>query len=104
VDILERDLNAVTLRAHLFRPAYVVLVDRFDPNWHATVDGREVPILRANQMFRAVRSPAGVHEIHFYYRQAGLEAGAMVSLATLLLLGGLYWLDPCPGSSRKKSE
>lgn len=94
VEIVERQPNVVTLRAELFRPGYVVLLDRFDPNWHATLDGQEVPILRANFMFRAVRANAGQHLIRFYYRQRGLRAGLVLSLATFALLAILYVIDP----------
>jgi uncharacterized membrane protein YfhO len=62
----------------------VVLLDRFDPNWHATLDGREAHILRANQLFRAVRAEAGRHEIRFYYRQRGLRTGLALSILGLI--------------------
>jgi hypothetical protein len=65
----------------------------FDPNWHATVDGEEVPILRANHLFRAVRAETGRHEVRFYYRQRGLRAGLVISVATLALLGALYAIE-----------
>ena len=93
VDIISREPNAVLLRADLDRPGYVVFLDRFDPNWHARLDGREVPILRANQLFRAVRADTGKHEIRFCYRQRGLRAGLFLSLGTLVLLATLYALD-----------
>ncbi|MBI1941569.1 MAG: YfhO family protein, partial [Acidobacteria bacterium] len=94
VEFLERRPGAVTLRAQLPQEGYVILLDRFDPNWHATLDGREVPVARANHMFRAVGAPAGDHEIRFYYRQRGLRAGLMLSFAAAVLLGFLYFFDP----------
>ncbi len=93
VEIVDRQPNTVTLQAELFRPGYVVLLDRFDPNWRATVDGQVTPILRANHMFRAVRVGLGKHLIRFYYRQRGLKAGVLVSLSTFLLLVTLCALD-----------
>ena len=50
--------------------------------------------MRADQLFRAVYVEAGPHEIRFYYRQAGLKAGLLISLATLVLLALGYALDP----------
>jgi hypothetical protein len=94
VEIVERHPNAVLLRAELSRPGYVVLLDRFDPNWQATVDGRDTPILRANHLFRAVRADAGQHEIRFFYRQRGLRAGSLISLGTLAALAILYVAEP----------
>lgn len=90
-EIVARPPNEVIVRAELSRPGYVVLLDRYDPNWHAKLDGREVPVLRANQIFRAVYAPVGRHDVRFYYRQRGLKAGLVISLSTLVLLGFLYW-------------
>lgn len=90
--------NAILLRADLSRQGYVVLLDRYDPNWHATLDGREVPVLRANQIFRALYVPAGRHDIRFYYRQRGLLAGFVISILTAALAVALYVLNPwAPG-------
>jgi len=93
VRILSRQPNQVTLQANVARSAYVVLLDRFDPDWHATVDGREVQVQRANQLFRAVQVEPGQHMVRFYYRQTGLKAGLVLSLLTLALLGTVYVAD-----------
>jgi hypothetical protein len=90
VEITGRQPNAVTLRANLSRPGYVVLLDRYDSNWHARIDGREVPVLRANQFFRAVYAQPSQHVIGFYYRQQGLLAGMLISALTLVALLGAY--------------
>jgi len=90
-EILRREPNSVTLRAQLSRPGYVLLLDRFDPNWQATLDGRPVPVIRANQLFRAVYAGPGLHEIHFKYHQRGLLPGAIISLLTLAALGICYF-------------
>jgi len=91
VEIAHRDPNSVTLRAELARPAYIVLLERYDPNWQATLDGRPVPVLRANQIFRAVYAGAGLHEVRFDYRQRGLRLGVIISLLTLATLAVLYF-------------
>jgi uncharacterized membrane protein YfhO len=83
----------VTLRVELAHPGYVVLLDRYDPNWHVTLDHQEVPMLRANHIFRAVRAGAGAHVIRFNYRQIGLRAGAALSACSIALLAVLRKLD-----------
>jgi hypothetical protein len=93
VEITERQPNAVTLKADLTRPGYVVLLDRYDSNWHALMDGQEVPVLRANQLFRAVYAGAGQHQIRFDYHQQGLLPGLIISFLTLAALIAL-WLRP----------
>lgn len=90
VEIVERQLNAVTLRADMKRPGFVVLLDRYDPGWRATLDGRPAPVLVANHMFRAVEVTAGSHQIVFEFHQRGLEAGVVVSSLSLLALLAAY--------------
>jgi uncharacterized membrane protein YfhO len=94
VEITERQPNKVRLTAHLSRPGYVVLLDRYDSNWHASMDGEEVPVLRANQLFRAVYAEPGQHVIAFYYRQQGLLAGMLISALTLVALVWIYLRNP----------
>jgi hypothetical protein len=94
VEITEHQPNSVTLRADLSRPGYVVLLDRYDSNWRANIDGREVPVLRANQLFRAVYAESGRHEIAFYYRQQGLLAGMVITCITIVALLWLYVRNP----------
>lgn len=93
VESFRRQANSVTLHVRLSRPGYVVLLDRFDPNWHATIDGHGVPILRANLLFRAVRADAGRHVVRFDYRQRWLAAGLAISLGAVALWGVLFLLD-----------
>jgi hypothetical protein len=94
VEITERQPNSVALKANLSRPGYVVLLDRYDANWHASIDGREVPVLRANQLFRAVYAEPGRHLIIFQFRQRGLLAGGIISLITLVALVWVYARNP----------
>jgi hypothetical protein len=94
VEITERRPSEVRLDANLTRPGYVVLLDRYDANWHAELDGREVPVLRANQIFRAVYAEPGRHVILFRYRQQGLAAGLFLSGLTLVVLLGVWLRDP----------
>jgi len=94
VQITDYQPNEVTLRAVLSRAGYVTLLDRFDPGWHASVDGQEVRVFRVNQLFRAVHCEAGEHEIRFYYQQRGLLPGLVLSLATLTGLAAAYVAAP----------
>jgi hypothetical protein len=93
--IVERHPNSVTLQAELSRPGYLVFLERYYPSWRAAVDGLDAPVLRANQLFRAVYVPPGHHQVRFYYRQAGLKTGLAISLAAILLAAAVYALNPC---------
>lgn len=75
--------DRVRIEARLSRPGYVVLVDAYDPDWRATVDGSPAPLLRANVAFRAVPVPAGAHVVEMRYRPRSARVGALVSVAAL---------------------
>src|SRR5262249_54000979 len=64
--------------------AYVVLLESYDPNWIADVDGRPAPLLEADGLFRAVRVASGHHDVVFRYRSRPLLIGFAVSIATAL--------------------
>lgn len=72
------------LTAAMKAPGYLVLADLWYPGWTAAVDGTPAPILRANGAFRAVFLPAGEHEVAFAFVSRSFQAGAALSLLTLL--------------------
>jgi hypothetical protein len=45
----------------------LVLNDVWHPWWSASIEGRAVPIARANVMFRGVEVPAGTHRVRFAF-------------------------------------
>jgi hypothetical protein len=100
VEMVQRDPNSVILRAQLARPAYILLLDLYHPNWQAILDGRPVPVIRANQIFRAVYANKGEHNITFYYRQSGLKEGLSLSLGTVIVLLGICIANPKTGGLR----
>lgn len=83
VDILTYQPEQVVISATLSGPGYLVLSDTYYPGWHATADGEETPIERANTMLRAVAVPAGTHRVEFAYRPTHLDLGLLVSGGTL---------------------
>ena len=82
---------------------YLVLSELFYPGWHAYVDGKEGPILRADFLLRAIPLTPGRHDIAFVYRPMSFLAGAAISLFTLLILGCIYLLY-CMTKSYKASR
>jgi len=48
-------------------PEVLLLNDRWDDYWFATVDGQPAPVLRANYIMRGVALPAGEHVVEFRY-------------------------------------
>jgi hypothetical protein len=72
-------------------PALVVIAQAFYHDWHAYVDGKPVPLLRANHAFQALEVPAGRHEVVLRYEDRAFHIGAAISALTLLgCLTGLF--------------
>ena len=84
--------NDVTIQVDATRDSWLVLADTDYPGWHASVDGVETPIYRANLNFRAIQVDAGSHEVRFDYRPDWLLPGALVSAISLLIALLLYRL------------
>jgi hypothetical protein len=93
VQIADFRPDRVTLVAQMPSPGFVVLVDTWDPGWHATVDGQEVLLLRANLAFRAVAVPAGDHRVEMRYRPRSVSVGIILSAVAAALLVGLELRD-----------
>lgn len=58
----------------------------YSKGWHATVNGKEVPVLRTNQAFIGLKLKPGTNHIRFTYQTPGLRLGLKISLAALLVL------------------
>ena len=85
--LLRRDALHVEVAATTSVPAYLVLTDSYHPDWQVTVNGKPAPLLRANQIFRAVALSPGTHHVSFRYRPFSLQWGAAVTLITALVIG-----------------
>lgn len=77
----------IRLRAKAAGASLLLLNDRYDPNWHVTVDGKPAALLRCNYLMRGVQVPAGEHEVRFVF--APPLTGLYVSLAAIVVGIGL---------------
>jgi hypothetical protein len=88
--LLEYAPTRIVAQADLAEPGYLILADRFDEGWSATVDDQSVPIARANGVERLVSVPAGSHVVTFSYApfvfSLGIGLSVIASVAWLGLL------------------
>lgn len=95
VRVTRYGLNGVDLRVAAARRGVLVLADAYAPGWQARVDGRAVPIMRADAVFRAVAIGPGIHTVQFTYLPVTFQWGAAVSAAAfglwLILLLVVGW-------------
>ncbi|GAB3341313.1 YfhO family protein [Larkinella ripae] len=79
---LTYESNASSEQLAVFSEIYYNVRDE----WKATVDGQEVPHLRANYVLRAMRVPAGKHTIVFKFDPVSIRVGKVVDLVCSLLI------------------
>jgi hypothetical protein len=84
--IISYENQSIVIQAWLSSPGVLVLADSYYPGWKAYVDDKEVPIHRANLLFRAVTLSAGDHAVTFRYEPASFKIGLIVSLTSIALL------------------
>ena len=79
--------NDVELTLDAASGGLVVLKDVYDPGWSATLNGRDVPVVRVNGLVRGVFVPdAGSYTVRFSYRPSSFTSGLYLSLASAALL------------------
>jgi len=67
-------------------PALLVLAEPWYPGWSASVNGTSAPCVPANAWMRAVLVPAGKSQVEMTFHSTYLVPGAVISLATLVLI------------------
>jgi hypothetical protein len=70
-------------------PATLVVAESWDRGWRAAMAGGPLAVDRVDDLFLAVRLPAGTGRLELAYRPVGLVAGAAISAATLALLAAV---------------
>lgn len=83
----------------------LLVADQYYPGWKARIDGKEVPIMRANVFSRAIEVPPGNHVVGLTYEPDSLKIGLWCAVATLGLLVSLMvpflWLPRGKPSTAK---
>jgi hypothetical protein len=95
VRIIVDEPERVVIVVDAAQPGFAVLSDLFYPGWKAFVGASEIPVYRANYLFRAVRLPVGHSQVSFEYRPASVRYGVALSVCTVLVLAVLSaWMRP----------
>jgi hypothetical protein len=82
---VERAAERIRIEAESPGEGLLVVADAFWPGWRASIDGRSVPIQRADLLVRAVRWPAGRHLLEMSYEPPGVTLGIAVSAVAALV-------------------
>jgi hypothetical protein len=87
----------VTVKVKAPQQNFLVVSEVYYPEWHAYIDGIEVPMLKTNFLIRGVVVPAGSHTVEFKYISPSFETGRTISLAAngiIVIIAALgFWLE-----------
>ena len=81
-DLLESGKIVVDAR----RDGLLVLSQDWEAGWHATVDGRSVPVLRVNGLVIGLTVPRGRHVVRLAFQPPRLQLGTVITLLGVLAL------------------
>jgi len=77
------------------RASLVVVADAWFPGWHARVDGRAVPVLKADGAFLGIPVGTGTHQITLDYRRPyTTPVGRSITALTLMASTVFFVLPP----------
>lgn len=88
-DIAIYNPNKVIVEVKAKEDSMLFLSDNYYEGWMAYLDGKNVPILRADYSFRAVPITKGNHSVEFLYEPSSFKLGLiffLVGLGGLLIL------------------
>jgi hypothetical protein len=72
------------------KPSYLLIGETWFPDWHAEVDGKPAPVLRADDALLSVVLPPGARQVALRFHSARYDRGRLVTLVALLLTGVLF--------------
>jgi hypothetical protein len=82
--------NTVALEfPKLEQPQTLIIADRFDKNWKAQVNGRDLPIINSDGM-RKIALPVGASQLKMQFVPQLFFAGSVISIVSIVLLW-IWW-------------
>lgn len=82
----------IEVETSLPRPAFLLVDDRFDANWKATVNGKPTTIFPANYILRGLTLPAGKSTVVMTYNAPMGIYNAQLIVLALFALWAIGWL------------
>ncbi|MCU1264983.1 MAG: hypothetical protein JWM21_1301 [Acidobacteria bacterium] len=87
--IAAQESNRLVIETNAETASVLVVSEVNYPGWVATVDGARAPIHATDFLLRGVVLPAGSHRVEMRYTAPAARWGALISVCTLIVIGGL---------------
>ncbi|MFN7951049.1 MAG: hypothetical protein U0610_04940 [bacterium] len=82
----------------------LVIGETFLPGWRASIEGKAVPLVRANDLHMALSPPVGRHRVELRYQPPRLASGARVAVVALVTAVGLLLAPRAPRGPRSMAH
>jgi hypothetical protein len=86
VELLTYSPNILSFRYNAPEDGWLLVTDRWAPDWHASVNGRPVPIAGANFLFRGIPVSYGKNDVLFTYEPRGYLSMVILSWGILVVV------------------
>ena len=77
--------NKLVFEVDAKKDEFAVFSDIYYEGWKATIDGKELPIVRANYILRAAEIPAGKHTLEFSFNPTSIRVTGTIATIALIL-------------------
>ncbi len=84
IQFVSYGLNTLALTVQAQSGGLLILSENYDSAWHATVNGRQAKVYRADGALRGVIVPAGASRVVFEYAPRSVLIGGLLTLLTFL--------------------
>ncbi len=97
IKLTKYQANEIEFKSQSKTPQLAVFSEIYYPHgWKLSIDGKEVPYIKADYLLRAVHVPAGAHDIKMVFEPEVIKKGKFVSMLAfglfiILSLGGAYF-------------
>ncbi len=92
VRILDETPQRIVTHAQMEQGGLIVLADRWDSGWRASIGGKRIPIVHVDHAVRGVIAPQGESTIVFQYQPVSLRIGVGLAVAALIFLCAAFLL------------
>ncbi|MBZ0263919.1 YfhO family protein [bacterium] len=91
--VTKYNLNEIDLNIETSEAAMLVYADNYTSSgWNATVNGKNVDIIRANGMFKSIAIPQGSSVVRMWYKPAYWTLSVLLTtFAWIVMIGLLIW-------------
>ncbi len=97
VKLAKYGLNEISFTSQNSKDGFAVFSDiYYADGWKAYIDGKETPIYKADYVLRALKVPAGAHQIEFKFHPDSFYRAKNISMVSSIMLIGLCVLAFLP--------